>query len=66
VEAFRWLKGLETNLVVSGIGRFCPLAQLPPRHYADEETATRDWWATEQAALGFTVPEDYFDTTNSN
>lgn len=43
VTAFRWVKGLETNLVISGIGRFCPLAQLPPRHYAEEETARRDW-----------------------
>ena len=60
VTAFRWLKGLETNLVIGGIGRFCPLAQLPPRHYAEEETARRDWWAMEEAATGFTVPEDYF------
>lgn len=58
--AFRYLKRLETNLAIGGIGRFCPLAQLPPRHYAEEETARRDWWAMEQAAAGFTVPEDYF------
>ena len=60
VEAFRWLKGLETNLVISGIGRFCPMAQLPSRHYADEEAATREWWAMEENAAGFTVPDDYF------
>ncbi len=60
VAAFRWLKGLETTLVIRGIGRYCPLAQLPPRHFADEETTMRDWWAMEETAAGLTVPEDYF------
>jgi len=31
-----------------------------PRHYADEETATRERSAIEENAAGFTVPDDYF------
>ena len=30
VEAFRWLKALETNLVISGVGRFLPIGASTP------------------------------------
>ena len=66
VDTFRWAKGLEINLFMKDIGQYCPLATMPPQHRMDAETSMRDWWAMEDAAKGFTVPEHYFDGWQQN
>ena len=66
VETFRWLKGLEINAILVESQATGIQLPFPPLAFQDEETATRAWWAIEEQAAGFTVPEDYFGTVIGN
>jgi hypothetical protein len=66
VATFRWLKGLEINAILAESERTGMQLPFPPLAFQDEETATRAWWAIEDEATGFTVPEDYFGAGSAN